>query len=81
MIPMKLWKRITAAVTTLCMMLTCFACGEDTGIAMTIDGVDVRAGIYLYYVVNAYNDAISVAQERRSRPSPTAKPPRMSRRS
>lgn len=63
MIPMKLWKRITAAVTTLCMMLTCFACGEDTGIAMTIDGVDVRAGIYLYYVVNAYNDAISVAQE------------------
>lgn len=60
---MKLWKRITAAVTTLCMVFTCFACGEDTGIAMTIDGYDVRAGIYLYYVVNAYNDAISVATE------------------
>ncbi len=60
---MKLWKRITAAVTTLCMMFTCFACGEDTGIAMTVDGYDVRAGIYLYYVVNAYNDAISVATE------------------
>lgn len=60
---MKLWKRITAAVTTLCMMLTCFSCGEDTGIAMTIDGYDVRAGIYLYYVVNAYNDAMTVMQE------------------
>lgn len=45
------------------MMLTCFACGEDTGIAMTIDGYDVRAGIYLYYVVNAYNDAMTVMQE------------------
>lgn len=60
---MKLWKRISAAVTTLCMMFTCFACGEDTGIALTVDGFDVRAGIYLYYVVNAYNDAISVATE------------------
>lgn len=60
---MKFWKRMIAAATTLCLMLSCFACGENTGIAMTIDGFDVRAGIYLYYVVNAYNDAISVMQE------------------
>ncbi len=60
---MKCWKRVLAAMLSLCLPVTCASCGEDTAIAMTIDGVDVRAGIYLYYVVNAYGDAIQILQE------------------
>lgn len=39
-------------------------CGTNTAIAATIDGFDVRAGIYLYYLMNdAYSNAMSLLPE------------------
>lgn len=56
---MNLLKRALAGILTACTVLTtCTACGEKTGVAMTIDGKDVPAGIYLYYVATAYSDAM-----------------------
>jgi len=60
---MKLIKRAAAALLSVCTALTCASCGENTATAMTIDGYDVRAGIYLYYVTTAYNDAIQVLSD------------------
>ena len=61
---MKLFKRALAGVLTACTMLTtCTACGESTRTAMTIDGVDIPAGVYIYYVVNAYSDAMNTMNE------------------
>ena len=60
---MKLIKRAAAALLSVCTAMTCASCGENTANAMTIDGYDVRAGVYLYYVTSAYNDAISVLSE------------------
>lgn len=56
---MKLLKRAAAALLSVCTALTCVSCGEKTANAMSVDGKDVRAGIYLYYAINAYNDAVS----------------------
>ena len=60
---MKLFKRAAAVLLSACTALTCASCGENTATAMTIDGYEVRAGIYLYYVTSAYNDAISVLSD------------------
>lgn len=60
---MKLFRRAAALMLSVCTMLTCASCGENTAQAMTVDGKDVRAGIYLYYVISAYNDAISVMSD------------------
>lgn len=61
---MKLLKRALAGILTACTILTtCTACGENTATAMTIDGMDIPAGIYLYYIVNAYSDAMQVMEE------------------
>ena len=56
---MKLLKRAAAVLLSVCTALTCASCGERTANAMTVDSKDIRAGIYLYYAVNAYSDAIS----------------------
>lgn len=61
---MKLLKRALAGILTACTVLTtCTACGENTATAMNIDGTDIPAGVYLYYVVTAYNDAMDVLRE------------------
>lgn len=61
---MNLFKRALAGVLTACTVLTSFtACGEKTGVAMTIDGKDIPAGVYLYYVTLAYNDAMTAIEE------------------
>ncbi len=56
---MKLLKRAAAALLSVCTALTCASCGENTANAMKVSDYNVRAGIYLYYVVNAYSDAVS----------------------
>lgn len=56
---MKLLKRAAAALLSVCTAVTCASCGENTANAMKVGDYDVRAGIYLYYVVNAYSDAVS----------------------
>lgn len=61
---MKLFKRALAGFLTACTVLTtCTACGENTTTAMTIDGIDIPAGVYIYYIVNAYSDAMNTMSE------------------
>ncbi|HBI85141.1 MAG TPA: hypothetical protein DDX71_02470 [Ruminococcus sp.] len=60
---MNFLRRAAAAALSVCTLLTCASCGENTANAMSVDGYDVRAGIYLYYVTNAYQEAISVLRE------------------
>ena len=60
---MNLLKRAAAVLLSAATVLGCVSCGENTANAMTIDGKEIRAGIYLYYVINAYNDAITVSSD------------------
>ncbi len=60
---MKSLKRAAAVLLSACTALTCASCGENTANAMTIDGYEVRSGIYLYYVTSAYNDAIRILSD------------------
>ncbi len=57
------FKKLTAAAAALTMMGSLAACGSNTAYAMTIDGVEVPAGIYIYYSYVAYNDAINTLTE------------------
>lgn len=57
------WKRIAAAFTAAAMMGSLAACGSNTAYAFTIDGEQVKAGIYIYYSYVAYNDAITTLTE------------------
>ena len=60
---MKLLKKAAAALLAVCTAFTCASCGENTANAMTVDGYDVRAGIYLYYATSAYTEAMSVLRD------------------
>lgn len=60
---MKFLKRAAAALLSLSMLVSAAGCGEDTANAMTVDGTDVRAGLYIYYAVNAYQDAMEILQD------------------
>ena len=52
-------KRITAGLTALAMSLSLTACGANTRTALTIDGYEVPAGVYIYYLSTAYSSAVS----------------------
>lgn len=56
-------KKACAAVLCGAMALTASGCSNTTANAITIDGMDVRAGIYIYYQMDALNDAAEVLQE------------------
>ena len=60
---MKFLKRAAALLMSLTMLGSATGCGEDTAYAMNIDGMDVRAGLYIYYAVNAYQDAMNVLRD------------------
>lgn len=60
---MKILKRVAAALMSFTMLFSATGCGEDTAYAMNVDGMDVRAGLYLYYAVNAYQDAMNVLKD------------------
>ncbi len=57
------WKRITAAATAAMMVGALAACGSSTAYALTIDGEQVKAGVYIYYSYVSYNDAIAILTE------------------
>lgn len=57
------FKKITAAAAALTMISSLVACGSNSAYALTIDGEQVNAGIYIYYSYVAYNDAISTLKE------------------
>lgn len=56
-------KKSCAAVLCTAMALTAAGCSNTTGTALTIDGMDIRAGIYIYYQMDALNDAATLLAE------------------
>ncbi len=60
---MKKLTKFAAALTAVSLAATSTGCtptlGKGTQTALTIDGRDVRAGIFVYYTVQAYNEAVS----------------------
>lgn len=57
------FKKIAAGAAALAMMGSLAACGSNTAHALTIDGEQVNAGLYIYYSYVAYNDAVSTLTE------------------
>ncbi len=57
------WKRIIAAVLSSAMIFTCAGCtsGKNTAYALTVDGYQVKAGIYIYYSYTALTEAKNLA--------------------
>ena len=60
---MSIFKKAAAAATAVMLAASCTACGYNTRSALTVDGYSVPAGIYIYFMNNAYNEAISKLTE------------------
>lgn len=52
------FKRMAAMAAAAVMLSSMAACGSSTAYALTIDGEQIKAGIYIYYSYVAYNDAV-----------------------
>lgn len=59
----RLTKKAAASILCGAVALTACGCGNTTGTALTIDGEDIRAGIYIYFQSNALNDAVTALEE------------------
>ena len=57
---MKLTKRTAAAFLCGALAVSAAGCSNTTGTALTIDGEEIRAGIYIYYQMDALNEAASI---------------------
>lgn len=59
-------KKLTAAVVATALASTLAGCtptiGSSSKIALTIDGTDIPAGVFIYYTMQGYNEASSVLQ-------------------
>ena len=64
------FKKIAAGV--LAVVLAASLCGCDKGYIMTVDGMEIRNGIYLTYLQSAYTDAGTALQEQNSANSDTS---------
>ena len=62
-------KKITAVAAAAAVMSSMTACGENTTWGATIDGSDIPAGIFIYYLQSAYYSAQSKLNEENSAPS------------
>lgn len=60
------FKRIAAMAAAAAMLSSMAACGSSTAYALTIDGEQLKAGIYIYYSYVAYNDAVQTIAEQDS---------------
>lgn len=60
---LKKFKRIIAAVVSSVMILTSAGCttGKNTAYALTVDGYQVKAGVYIYYSYTALTEAKNLA--------------------
>ena len=56
-------KKIAATVVAAATAAVCVGCNSAMAYPLTIDGVQVKAGIYIYYSYAAYSEAISTIQE------------------
>ncbi len=63
---MSRFKRITAGLTALALSLSLSACGANTRTALTVDDYEVPAGVYIYYLNTAYNNAVSQLSQENS---------------
>jgi len=52
-------KQIIAGISALVIMATATACGSDTKWAVQYDGYEARAGIFLFYQMSSYYEAIN----------------------
>ena len=59
-------KKITAVAAAATVMSSMTACGENTTWGATIDGSDIPAGIFIYYLQSAYYSAQSKLNEENS---------------
>lgn len=52
-------KRVVAGILSSAMILSCAGCniGEDTAIALTVDGYEIKAGVYIWYSLNSLEEA------------------------
>ena len=60
---MSLLRKIVAGVITVGIMLSAVACTSDTSSAAVIDGMDIKAGIYIFYLQKAITDAQQIAEK------------------
>ncbi|MDR0918416.1 MAG: hypothetical protein LBM93_04100 [Oscillospiraceae bacterium] len=58
---MRVLKKIFACVLSLALAIGATACA-DTRYMMTVDGQKIPAGIYLYFALNVYTDAVNTIQ-------------------
>ena len=67
---MKKLKRLAAAVVSLTLAASMFGCtptiGNGTQYASNIDGYEVKSGLFIYYTMQAYNEAKSMLSEQNS---------------
>ncbi len=60
---MSIFKKVSAFLTAVGIACSCAACGYNTINALTVDNVEIPAGIYIYYANSAYNQALSKLSE------------------
>lgn len=63
------WKKAAAVLASAAVAASCTACatfGSGTAYAMTIDGVQVKAGVYIYYSYASYTELTQTLQEQNS---------------
>ena len=63
------WKKLAATVVAAAAAVSCVGCGNQAlAYPLTIDGVKIKAGIYIYYSYQAYTEATSTIQKQNSEP-------------
>lgn len=60
---MSIFKKASAFLTALGIACSCAACGYNTINALTVDDMEIPAGVYIYYANSAYNQALSKLAE------------------
>lgn len=60
------WKKAAATILAAAVAGSFVACGESTATAMTIDGVQIKAGMYIYYSYSAYLELTQTLQSENS---------------
>lgn len=59
---MSIFKKVSAFLTAVGIAAACTGC-SDTTYGMTVDGVKIPAGIYIYYANSSYGNALSMIAE------------------
>lgn len=62
---LKRFKRIAAAVLASVVTFTCTGCtaGKSTAYALTVDGYQIKAGVYIWYSLSALTEATNLAMK------------------